>query len=546
VIQAPHAISGAFLGLFIPTAQAQTIHPLVVEGDVVPGMGQVTRIDNIAVLNADQWLVEVDTDHADTDADGALLNSAGLVFREGQALTSPVGASLDSFDSIRFDSFGRVGYNFFLDGTAGTTDDSGVYSGSSLLVQEGASSISPALTPGSPYRGFFDVKADSQAGGSLSLLLLATVDDPIIPSTVDQVLVSLVTGAGGGTLVAEEMIAKEGDILPGQTEAIATFGTAPHSSAYAGPGLEMFFADLLGDTATDGVIYLGSTLLAQEGSASPIAGRAWASLSSPELDVTESGAYAFSGSLSGDVASNLLIVRNGVAFVQEGDSLPDINGFALTSLGTGPLSLSNTGDLLWYGDWDDPDTDRDTGLFLNGDLLVQEGVTTVAGSTIDSLRGIQDGYFLSEDGQHVIFDALLLDGREGAFLIRLGIGDSYCTAAAGSLLGVGTSISASGSASIASNALTLIANPAPVQPGIFYFGTTQIQVPFGSGFRCVGGTTTRLPVIFPSSGTATFSLDLAALGMAPGSRNFQYWFRDIGGGPSTFNLSDGLEIVFVP
>ena len=527
------------------TLHAQVV-PLVLEGDDVPGVGLVTHVDNLAILNADQWVVEVDTDNIDTDADGALLRASGLWLREGQALAAPGGATLDSFDSIRFDGFGRLGYNFFLGGTSGSNDDSGVYSNDNLLRQEGQDSISVDLTPGSPYRGFFDVKGFQPAGGAPRLLVLATVDDPVIPSTVDQILVAFRTNSAGTSLLAEEMIAKEGDLLPGQTETISTFGTAPHSSAYAGPGLELFFADLNGDTSSDGVIYLGGTLLAQEGSASPIPARPWSSLSSPELDVNAGGEFVFSGSLSGDAASNLLIVKNGAAFAQEGDSLPDIAPFTLTSFGSGPLSLADTGDLLWYAQWNDSDTTRDTGLILNQQLLVQEGVTAVAGSTVDELRGIQDGYFLAPDGQSLIFEALLLDGREGAFLIELGLGTNYCVGGPGAQLGVEATMAASGSASLADDDLTLIANPVPPQPGLFYFGTNQIQVPFGNGFRCVGGTLTRLSVISPATGTARQTVATAAVGLVPGTRHFQYWFRDLGGGASPFNLSDALSISFTP
>jgi hypothetical protein len=62
----------------------------------------------------------------------------------------------------------------------------------------------------------------------------------------------------------------------------------------------------------------------------------------------------------------------------------------------------------------------DTGLFLNDLLVVQEGVTTIGGLVVDNLRGIQDGYGLSPDGEWVIFEAELAGGSEGAFLIDVG------------------------------------------------------------------------------------------------------------------------------
>ena len=66
-----------------------------------------------------------------------------------------------------------------------------------------------------------------------------------------------------------------------------------------------------------------------------------------------------------------------------------------------------------FADSYDPDTTRDTGLFLNGTLLVQEGVTAINGQVVDSLRGVQDGYALSSDGGYVVFEATLANGLEG-------------------------------------------------------------------------------------------------------------------------------------
>ena len=60
--------------------------------------------------------------------------------------------------------------------------------------------------------------------------------------------------------------------------------------------------------------------------------------------------------------------------------------------------------------------------FLNDALLIQEGVTVLSGSVVDNLRGIQDGYALSENGRYVIFEAELAGSVEGAFLLDRGVG----------------------------------------------------------------------------------------------------------------------------
>ena len=131
------------------------------------------------------------------------------------------------------------------------------------------------------------------------------------------------------------------------------------------------------------------------------------------------------------------------------------------------------------------------------------------------------------------------------------VGTNYCMSSANSS-GSASVISATGSASVAANDLTLMAGPmADMEPGIFYFGPNQIGAPFGNGTRCVGGAVVRLYPPMPSvGGVLTRTVDLAS---APASVitpmstwNFQAWFRDPAGGGLGFDLSDGLQIDFVP
>ena len=97
----------------------------MLEGDAVPGVGAITRIDNLAVNDLGEWLVEADTDNADTDADQVVIRDGSLYLREGDALADPAGATINTFDSINLNNQGHSGWNFFLSGTAGSGDDSG-------------------------------------------------------------------------------------------------------------------------------------------------------------------------------------------------------------------------------------------------------------------------------------------------------------------------------------------------------------------------------------------------------------------------------------
>jgi len=415
-----HASASAILLIVATTVLGVdfTVQAVVLEGDEIPGVGLITSIDNIAVNYYGQWLVEADTDNPDTDADSVLIMDGVLILREGDPLSAPEGATLGSFDSITLEAAGNRGHNYFLDGTGGTDDDSGVFWNDNLIYQEGEEA--PLFTAGTLFIGFLDVKINRD----YDLLVTASVDDPNIESSVDRALY-LVDLDPTGTIQDVRLVAAEGDTLPGQTEAVADIGTGPHTTAFNSynNGDVLFFADLNGDVTRDGVIYLQESnnlnyiLIAQEGDPSPVTGRSWSSLSNPRLGLSDRRCHIFSGTLDGDTDTNLLLVKSGEKFRQKGDTMDAIDGFSLTSFGSGPLEINDRVEVLWYGDWDNPDTTMDEGLFLDDKLLIQEGVTILEGSPVDTIRGVEDGYHMSYTGDYIIAELVLSDGREGAFLL---------------------------------------------------------------------------------------------------------------------------------
>ncbi len=133
---------------------------------------------------------------------------------------------------------------------------------------------------------------------------------------------------------------------------------------------------------------------------------------------------------------------------------------------------------------------------------------------------------------------------------------TYCVSSANSV-GSGAQIGYVGSSSFAANDLILTCTGLPVgQPGIFYYGPNQVQLPFGNGFRCVGGAVTRL---YPAAvadvfGNVAMALDYSQppMNSGPGMitagsvHNFQYWYRDPAGGGASYNLSNALNVIFTP
>jgi hypothetical protein len=284
-----------------------------------------------------------------------------------------------------------------------------------LVLQESFISTSPDFSPGTPYIGFFETYINESG----SIMVIASIDDPNIASTVDRALVRIDNPLG---VFTETVLAKEGDeLLPGRF--VSDFGTAPHTASFNNNGDFMYYVDLDGDSTTDDTIWINNTLLVQEEDPSPIAGRTYASLSSPELELNDSGEYVFSASLSGDTNSNLVLIKNGAVYRQEGDPITVSTGtFVIEDFGTGPLEIDNSGNVVWLAEWDDANTDQDKGLFWNDTLIAQEGVTTIDidgnDFVINTLRDVQDGYSLSDDGTWMIFRAVLEDNIDVACLVE--------------------------------------------------------------------------------------------------------------------------------
>ena len=531
------------------------------EGDVVAGVGNLTTIDTISVNSAGTWLVEGDTNNANTSIDQVVVRNGVVVAREGDALIAPAGATISSFGpgGTVLDSAGDYAWNYFLGGLT-TTTDSGIFFDNHLVIQEGNVATAPQFTAGTPYIGFFGARLND----SNQIAIMASIDDPAITSTVDRAIV-IATIDALGNLVSESVLAKEGDVLAGQVDAVADFATGPHGWSFNDSGRVLYIADLTGATTTDGVVYLDHTLLAQEGGASPIAGRTWLSLStSQRVALNDQGDYAFTATLSGDTATDSVIVLNGGIFAQEGSVPPGIAGFTLTGFGTGPVELDEGGNLYWFGDWNDPDTTRDTGIFRNNQLLVQEGVTTIGGQTVTAIASVQENLRVSPNGEWLIFEGELAGGISGAFLVHMTpTSSTYCTSGT-TTNGCLASISATGSASATGSTdfdIT-IANVEGQKSGIVFYGVSgPTAAPWGStSFLCVKAPTQRTPTQ-NSGGTTgacdgTLSLDWNAYQSAnPGALGspfavgsacwMQGWFRDPQATKTT-NLSDGLTFTFSP
>ena len=127
---------------------------------------------------------------------------------------------------------------------------------------------------------------------------------------------------------------------------------------------------------------------------------------------------------------------------------------------------------------------------------------------------------------------------------------NYCVGAVNST-GSGAVMGYQGSGNLSLNDLTVLCTGAPAfTSGVIFFGPNAIQVPFGNGFRCVGGAVSRFPVQQTNEfGDMSRLMNLNAMPQLVTSGStwrFQFWYRDNAGGGAGYNLSDGLAVTFCP
>jgi hypothetical protein len=125
-------------------------------------------------------------------------------------------------------------------------------------------------------------------------------------------------------------------------------------------------------------------------------------------------------------------------------------------------------------------------------------------------------------------------------------------------LGSGATLRALGSARLGGDSVQLLGAGMPNSSALYFQGTLQqsggVGVAFGDGLRCVAGTVVRLGTKLNSAGSSQYpvacDLPVATRGgvTTPGTRTYQVWYRNsaLYCSASTFNLSNGLELVWAP
>jgi hypothetical protein len=406
-LSSPALLSSAVVAVLCGAPAAAQTTKLISTGDVLPGLGTITALLEFDVNAAGDWVASVQTAQMPLSWNRALVRNGVVVLKPGDIVQ---GLPFVTGTPVALDGDGNYAW------TSAMPFLQGMWLGTSPCLLKDDPIVGAGVPPDSLAFSFFDLLFEP-AGTVLVNATMVGASSGLIT----RVLVR--TGPHGSGVATS--ILKQGDFLPGHGSAISYIGDGAHSMALDAAGDLMYTVRFL-----DGVegIYRGNVPLALTGQPSPVLGVNWggvAPLAHQPVELNDSGDYAFTGLLDAPTGFSQLLVRNGSTVTRQGDALPAIAPYAITKLGGthglgAPVRLTQDGRVLWLATWNDPDTARDSGLFLDHELVVQEGVTHVGGVPIDEFSLINGSrYFdISANGTAIYVHAKLANGQESFFVIH--------------------------------------------------------------------------------------------------------------------------------
>lgn len=525
---------------------AQTITPLVMEGDVLPGGDVVSQVVMVDVSDPGHWIAVVDVDPS-ASATWVVLANGFEVARSGDAIG---GAAVGTFERMlstpSLDVLGGWVATGAVGGVAPTEQNALIVSGDVAALRTTACGA-PGAPAGATYHRFDATWIDE----GIDLLARVTLDSPST-GQIDALL--RLRADPFSPPMVEELVVREGDVLPGQTEAVASISDNEAGCAYNARHDAAYVVTLTGPASTNGAVYKNDELIAQEGSPTGAPGSTWANLDFARVALNDRGQVAVLGVLQG---GHEAIAFDGRLIGRTGDAVFGHAGFthAGFDLQT-PIEVSSAGDVAYIADVQVPGGFVQKALFCDRQMVARMTDTAVAGSVIANFSASDRALRMSDDGRYIVFRAVLQNGLEGAFLVDRGdrtidfcAGDGQadvfgpaapCPCANASLpgdrvgcmnsQGRGAYVTAHGSL-VAANGDTVFSlyDARPNQPAMLVQGSIPIKAPFRDGILCMGGATERIEAVFTSAdGHASTTVDVAVEGniTAPDGRGYQFWYRD--------------------
>jgi hypothetical protein len=188
-------------------------------------------------------------------------------------------------------------------------------------------------------------------------------------------------------------------------------------------------------------------------------------------------------------------------------------------------------------------------------VVVTGGTLTLHGDNAPGSAGSINGFQLVFGGS--AFHAFC-SGDGSATACPCGNSGASGRGCASSVSATGALLAGTGTPSIAADTAVLHGSDMPNSSALYFQGTTQVGAGagsvFGDGLRCAGGSVIRLGTVTNASGASQYpgagnpSISVKGAVTTAGTRTYQAWYRNAAAfcTPSTFNLTNGLEVTWSP
>jgi hypothetical protein len=376
----------SLLAVLVPVARAQTLHPLVSEGDIVAGVGAVTVFNPpfVEVNDAGTWAIAFDTNGADVTQDYVLLRNGVLDWREGMSLAQPPGSMLDKLSSFDLADDGSAAA--ILSTRAPTTD--GVYWNLAKIAGTFAPIPSPILGANSRWVEFDVIELNA----GRQVLVLGDIDNTAMPAIREDALVRYVLDAQGEVLQTT-VLATEGQFNAALGAPLTGLAGSPNDHVLA-LNERGDFITLFQTAAGTAVLINAATIVAQELTPSSVGGR-WRTLDLSKVAINDFGEHVLSGVLEGGGADFFLIEKDGQEFARSGDVLPALSVSPLAPGRATPILLANTGRVFWQAQT----LANDVAYMRDHEPIVKAGATLLDGNLVLELPSNENAFAISPDGR---------------------------------------------------------------------------------------------------------------------------------------------------
>ncbi len=425
------ALALATASLVAAPLAAQTpgpVQPLLIEGAPLVDGGSVTGVTWVDVNYFGDWGAAVTSDHPahpEVLVRGPGTGPGAAWLAVGSTLQGMPGVTIAGFDAFSVELLTGTIWTGRLAGATPDADE-GLFFEKKVWLREGqpiGDFVLSNMPPFTRWLSFDDVQASTANGVAM---VRGRIDDPTFGGPSESVLaLGYILGAPG-LLGAMDRVVSQGELAPTIGRRIESVRSARAAAAISPDAARLVWAaDLAGDPADDGVVYRTvqasgvHLVLAREGDDSPVPGRSWGPLEDIAVDIASTGQWTLRAALDGsDPSNDAVLVKNGQLLAREGDSPPAVAPDVVVGLGRGPALVGDTGVVVWYARLDGPGGPSEA-LFLDDQVLVRTGVTTIAGRRLVDLPGEADAISLSPLDDAIVFRGTLAGGVEGVFRIGL-------------------------------------------------------------------------------------------------------------------------------